>query len=192
MQNVEPTTCAFWKKTLREALDLFFFAAAFAVLFNLYDSDGIEFRPPQPRQTLLQNQPKTDPVAYAGWKKPDSKTPLPPHENTRISFEGAKIRFEKKHSLFVDARPSKDYVQGHIAGALSFDVNDYEKSAPHALSRLPLDRELVIYCSGGDCDDSLLLGSKLKEIGYKNISLYEGGYPEWKKAGMPLALGETP
>lgn len=183
-------------RTLREAVDWVFVAAAFGILFNLYDSDGIEIKAPPRTGVTYQNVVPTQPVEYPGFKPKGASAPAPttgakkdpafPH----LSFEGAKLRFGK--ALFVDARPARDYLEGHIQGAVGFDVNDFETAAPQALPRIPPTAEVLIYCSGGNCDDSVQLAKKLREMGYTNLKIYEGGYPEWKKAGMPVVTGDRP
>jgi len=42
---------------------------------------------------------------------------------------------------------------------------------------------LLIYCSGYECDDSLVLASYLQEAGFTNIVIYAGGYSEWQQYG---------
>jgi len=181
---------------LREAVDWVFVAAAIGILFNLYDSDGIELRPKPKSPSILQNIPKTEPASYPGFKKdrnPPTVQPAGPTVTssfTHLSLEGARLRYGK--ALFVDARPAKDYPEGHIAGAIPFDVNDFANAASKALPLLPRDREILAYCSGGDCDDSVMLAGKLRDLGYKDIKIYDGGYPEWKKAGMPVSKGDAP
>ena len=47
-------------------------------------------------------------------------------------------------------------------------------------------QELVIYCAGGECKDSLELARKLRPLGFAGIKLFMGGWPEWEKAGYPV------
>jgi rhodanese-related sulfurtransferase len=188
--------CGGWRASLREAVDLVFVAAAFGILFNLYDSDGIELKAPSKATVAYQNAVPAPSADYAGFKPKSGPTPdkraVSPSAVSfpRLSLEGAKIRYGKV--LFVDARPANQYREGHIRGAIGFDVNDFERSAPEALPLLPFDREILAYCSGGDCDDSLMLARKLLDLGYKNVKLYEDGYQAWKKAGLPVSTGATP
>jgi rhodanese-related sulfurtransferase len=181
-----------WSAMVREAADWVFFAAAFGILFNLYDSDGIELKTRSTSPTTYQNNVSAAPLTYAGFKPGKSVvTPIARDSDIPLlSLQGSRFRYGK--ALFVDARPAEDYKQGHIAGAIPFDVNDYERAAPKAFPLLPRDKEIVAYCSGGDCDDSLVLAQKLKRLGYPNVKLYEGGYFEWMKAGLPVKQGETP
>ena len=44
-------------------------------------------------------------------------------------------------------------------------------------------RHGVLYCNGGDCEDSQLLASKLLALGYRNVFDYRGGVGDWKRNG---------
>jgi 3-mercaptopyruvate sulfurtransferase SseA len=53
---------------------------------------------------------------------------------------------------------------------------------------------VIIYCAGGDCEDSIFLATDLvyrygieKEVLY----IYEGGMEEWEGLGHPIATGEA-
>lgn len=41
------------------------------------------------------------------------------------------------------------------------------------------DAEIVVYCSGPGCPQSLLAAEKLTTVGYTNVRVYEGGLQEW-------------
>lgn len=184
--------CGSWCAVLREAVDWVFVAAAFGILFNLYDTDGIELKPAPKAPPVYQNRIPDEPVTYAGIQPGRSVTVAAPKSAGLpvLSLQGARLRYGK--AVFVDARPARDYAEGHIAGAVGFDVNDFDRAAPGALPAIPSGAEAVVYCSGGDCDDSVMLAKKLGEMGYRTVKLYEGGYSEWKKAGLPTRTGDAP
>ena len=48
------------------------------------------------------------------------------------------------------------------------------------------DAFLVLYCSGFDCHDSKTLGDKLIQAGFRQVFVFEGGFPEWRDAGYPV------
>jgi len=50
---------------------------------------------------------------------------------------------------------------------------------------------LMLYCSGFGCPDSFDLGERLLAEGYLDVRVYEGGFPEWRDAGLPVEK-ETP
>jgi len=96
---------------------------------------------------------------------------------------------------FLDARRSADYRLGHIRGAHGISV--WESDLDEKLTRFdatghPLKSPIVIYCNGGDCQDSGLLAARLTGLGYRHLLLYRGGYPEWISKGRPIVQGEQP
>jgi rhodanese-related sulfurtransferase len=57
------------------------------------------------------------------------------------------------------------------------------------LKALPADSEVVAYCRGPYCvyaDDAV---RELAKRGFKAARL-EDGFPEWQRAGLPVASGE--
>jgi len=46
----------------------------------------------------------------------------------------------------------------------------------------------VIYCKGGDCDESLLVAQELKGMGF-TCHIFLDGYPAWSEAGYPTVKG---
>lgn len=94
--------------------------------------------------------------------------------------------FEKKEALFVDARERSVFTTGHIRSALSLPLGEFETRLKDFRAAAARDIPLVIYCSGYGCHDSRSLGEKLMADGYRTILIYEGGYPEWKDAGLPV------
>jgi rhodanese-related sulfurtransferase len=107
----------------------------------------------------------------------------------------AQLAFEAKLP-FLDARRSGEYAEGHIAGAWCLPVWESDLDARITLfeARVRSDSRdpLVIYCGGGDCEDSRILASKLMGLGYRNLWVYHGGYPEWTQAGRPVRKGDQP
>ena len=93
---------------------------------------------------------------------------------------------------FLDARRTSVYEQGHVAGARSLPV--WESTVDDGIKRLfdegtDLNAPLVVYCSGGDCEDSHMLAQKLHGYGFNNALVYTGGFPDWEKRGLPVEKG---
>jgi rhodanese-related sulfurtransferase len=194
-----PSTAVFsllfgaWK----EALVLFLGASAFAVLFNAFYADGIELKV-APKRTVPH--PVQTPTGYAGFGKaspvPSAKrTPRSPvsFDIPRLSLQGAYARFQKKASVFLDARKPEEYQGGHIPGALNFYGNELDQYAPRIIPQLTdKAQEIIAYCHGGDCDLSLQVAKTLKEQGYTQVKIFQDGWPAWTKAGYPQTQGERP
>ena len=183
--------------TLRHAWDIFVVSAIFAVLFNTFYTYGIELKVTPPKNVLITGEP----TPYPGFKTPtphSKKTPTISSSTTsgtipHLSLIGVKDRFDRKTAVFLDARKPEDYQEGHIPGALDFSALEINKFAPLVLPQLPdKSQELICYCIGGDCTLSTELAEMLKGQGYTHVEVYEGGWPEWKKAGYPVQTGDTP
>lgn len=89
--------------------------------------------------------------------------------------------------LIVDARSPELFVMGHIDGAISLALVDSDALLPDFLARVAKDQVLITYCSGFGCPDSFDLGVLLIKLGYQDVRVFEGGYPEWRDAGLPVA-----
>lgn len=97
--------------------------------------------------------------------------------------------------LFLDARRSSVYAEGHIAGARSLPVWESDiDTRVKGLYEEGLDQRapVVIYCSGGNCEDSHMLAEKLYMVGFDNALIYKDGFPDWEKRGLPVSRGTNP
>ena len=104
-------------------------------------------------------------------------------------------RLHKAGAVFIDARRSEAYKEGHIAGARSIPV--WERDADARIAALPgskiqPDAVIVIYCSGGNCTDSELLAQKMSLSGFRNLYVYRQGFPDWESRRSPVERGTTP
>jgi rhodanese-related sulfurtransferase len=96
-------------------------------------------------------------------------------------------------SADLDARRSKDYASGHVAGARSFPVWESELVRERIEALVAEGRDgaqpVVLYCSGGDCEDSHMLAQMLFGAGFENLLVYRDGFPDWAKRGGAVATG---
>jgi rhodanese-related sulfurtransferase len=102
-----------------------------------------------------------------------------------VDRDGLVARLEDGAVVVLDVRPAAEFGAGHIAGASSVPVAELRKH----LKALPADAEVVAYCRGPYCvyaDDAV---RELGRKGFKAARL-EDGYPEWKRAGLPTAVGD--
>ncbi|HKJ77241.1 MAG TPA: rhodanese-like domain-containing protein, partial [Gammaproteobacteria bacterium] len=70
---------------------------------------------------------------------------------------------------------------GHLPGAVNIPLAELEAR----LADLPPNAEVVAYCRGPYCVLAYEAVARLRERGYTARRL-EDGYPEWKKAGLPV------
>lgn len=94
-------------------------------------------------------------------------------------------RLKRGEVVVLDVRPSAEFAAGHIAGARSVPVAELRRH----LRALSKGTEVVAYCRGPYCvyaDDAV---RELTNKGFQARRLVDG-YPEWRRAGLPVAAGE--
>jgi rhodanese-related sulfurtransferase len=141
--------------------------------------------PPPP----VQQPPAQDPLARF--------RPTPDRPSVDISGADAAL-LHARGALFLDARRTSVYEEGHIAGARNFSV--WESDIDAKVSRLYSERSepeqqdlpIVIYCSGGECEDSHMLAQKLWGIQFNNLYVYNDGYPDWLRRNGAVRKGGQP
>jgi rhodanese-related sulfurtransferase len=138
------------------------------------------------------------PARAAAKPAPPSKARWTPDPNTAIrdlTSEDAWAAFQE-HLPFLDARRSQDFAEGHVAGARSAPVWETQldtRITEFEARAMPGPASpIVLYCGGGDCEDSRLLARKLVTLGYRNLLIYRDGYPDWAAKGRPVAKEGRP
>lgn len=94
---------------------------------------------------------------------------------------------ELSHSgdvVLIDVRPASEYEAGHVEGALSVPLAELEER----LSELPHDATIVAYCRGPYCVMDAMAVANLRGAGLDAVRL-DGGFPQWRDAGRPVASG---
>ncbi len=108
-------------------------------------------------------------------------------------------------ALLIDARGTEGvYEQGHIWGAEHITTDILMDDHPVSYAGVPMgaqermalvspDQWVIIYCGGGDCDESENLRTLLVDsFGLTNVWIFEAGYPGLEKAGLQTIGGSTP
>jgi rhodanese-related sulfurtransferase len=133
----------------------------------------------------------------AGEQKESLLSRFPPHPDkpyVEISGDDA-AWLVARGVLVVDARRTKDYEQGHVAGARN--ISPWEGDADAKITALVNEGRdgalpVVVYCSGGDCEDSHMLATRVYGGGFNNLLVYRDGWPDWVKRGGKSATGPEP
>jgi len=101
-------------------------------------------------------------------------------------------QYQMELIVFIDARDDRHYSEGHIPGAYQFDRYYPEKHLRTALPACLNAKQIVVYCTGGNCEDSEFAALTLKEAGVpqERLSVYVGGITEWAANGWPVEVGE--
>lgn len=94
-------------------------------------------------------------------------------------------------NVFVDARHTETFEEGHIPGAHQCFPFEIEKCIDELMEHAEPADKVIVYCNGGDCEDSVFMCRELLAAGlaYDQVFLYEGGWKEWEKNGQPIETG---
>ena len=84
--------------------------------------------------------------------------------------------------ILVDVRTAEEYESGQIQDAVNFDF--YSKSFQNDILSLEKSASIVLYCRTQN--RSTKTANYLKENGYKEITVLEGGITSWVKNGNDL------
>ena len=87
----------------------------------------------------------------------------------------------------LDARAPSDYLNEHIAGAVSVPFYDPE---PY-MDRLPKDAWLVCYCACPHAESGAL-AQKLVAKGFTKVTVLDEGLCVWKARNYPTRRGVDP
>jgi len=97
-----------------------------------------------------------------------------------------------RNHVVLDARPRLDYDAGHLPGALSLPFEPTPADIDVVSPFLTTEQPIMTYCSGQDCDDSLLLAKWLHAHGFTNVVLFATGYEKWQQTGQAIERSGTP
>ncbi len=144
-----------------------------------------------PKPVTPKPKPQSSPIDTAKFK------PHPDKPYIEVTYADA-AALHSSGALVLDARRTSVYEQGHIASARPFSV--WESDVDDKVNKLYEERSdpreqlkpILVYCSGGDCEDSHMLAQKLWGIQFNNVYVYKDGYPDWVKRGGPVRTGTKP
>jgi rhodanese-related sulfurtransferase len=97
-----------------------------------------------------------------------------------ISLADLKQAMADKEVTLLDCNGSASYANGHIPGAIDFDVAKADRA-----KRLPKDKSalVVAYCGGPQCMEYKAGAEAATKLGYTNVKHFSGGISGWEEAG---------
>lgn len=144
------------------------------------------------------------------WRTPVDGTPLEPFvpdiANAVLNPEGEPAAFALREDRFaaaadvkaamdagqrivvLDARPTADYLDSHIAGATSLPFYDLDDAA---IAALPSDTFIITYCGCPHAVSGQLMNALL-EAGFTQVGILDEGFYYWGDQPWPLATGRAP
>ena len=101
--------------------------------------------------------------------------PISPARAKQLLDAGEKI-------LFYDLREPAEFKREHLPGAVSAPL----KELPSHYAKVPRTGRVVLYCGCGPGNiEEGYSYQILREQGYRNVSVLEGGISEWQRLGYP-------
>jgi len=90
--------------------------------------------------------------------------------------------------VLVNALAREAFEESRIPGSISIPAADALRLAPDVLAP---DQPVVVYCASRSCTASPTLAQKLVDIGFGDVTDFEGGVEEWERAGLPMQGGRV-
>ncbi len=106
-----------------------------------------------------------------------------------VSLKQVKEAYKSGDALLVDARDPEFFEQGHIPGAVSLPVRDFDSVFPRLEEQLRAAPRVITYCDGASCEMSVELTEKLLFAGVDWVEIFTGGMQQWQGAGQPIEEG---
>ncbi len=147
---------------------------------------------PAPIPKAASRAPQPPPQGSASPRSLQDLYPAPADGAPFEIADGEALALHRAGAVFIDARRTSVFEEGHVAGAKVISPwEDGVEAKIQAFADATFDPKdpVVIYCSGGDCRDSHLLADRLWPLGFRNLRIFKGGWPAWKALGGPSARG---
>jgi rhodanese-related sulfurtransferase len=84
--------------------------------------------------------------------------------------------------VILDVRTGEEYITGHIPD--SANINYKSPKFKEEVSKLDKEKIYLTYCRSGT--RSAKSAEIMKELGFQNIYMIDGGIIAWNKAGLPV------
>jgi rhodanese-related sulfurtransferase len=104
---------------------------------------------------------------------PDTTTP-------EVDVAETVQRWSDRSAQLVDVREPKEWVDGHIPGAIHIPLGDLARRANELIKETPV----ITICHSGV--RSLAAADELIEQGFADVASLNGGMVAWSKAGHPV------
>jgi rhodanese-related sulfurtransferase len=117
-----------------------------------------------------------------------SLIPRSEHGNEIREIAPHQLARMKPHPLIIDIREEREYLLGHIEGAIHLHRNALESKVPEIAPELELP--IVIYCATGTACASA--AETLRRLEYQKIFSLKGGLQNWLEAGGLVESSKQP
>jgi rhodanese-related sulfurtransferase len=88
----------------------------------------------------------------------------------------------RENAVVIDVRDSKEFGNGHIAGAINIPAASIESKMSDLEAHK--DKPIVLVCKIGQ--HASAVGRKMKAKGFENVRRLSGGMAEWAASNLPI------
>lgn len=163
-------------KDIKAAFFLIFFSVGVAFLFNHLSPNGI---------ALFGQWDIQKGVISATMKNNAQDLFLEIDQPMRV-----KRIVENSERTVLDVRHQDFYDMGHIPGAQSFPLQNFQADKERLLQTIKKNTPILVYCSGYGCDASHMFANQLTASGYKDVKVFPGGFNQWREMGFEIQKNE--
>lgn len=96
-------------------------------------------------------------------------------------------------TLLVDTRLPEKFNAGHIAGARNLQLSDAKARTGNTLNpELARYKVLIVYGENPASPSTKAMTTRLMQLQHDGVRIFEGGWSEWIRAGLPSEKKEPP
>ncbi len=120
---------------------------------------------------------------FAEYSTSESRAALIPDGIKTVTIDDVKRAIDTGSHTIVDVRLEPFYDEAHIPNAVNVPEDEANPdSVLYSVAQgITPSSPLIIYCDGGSCEASVYIASKLQMAGFVDLSVYLGGWSEWKE-----------
>ena len=89
--------------------------------------------------------------------------------------------------IVVDTLGPEYYNHSHLPGAVNLPLKKMDRTEKVFPNK---EAEIIVYCSR-TCRSSQMVASRLEQLGYHHVVVYEGGKEDWVEHGLPVDRSEA-
>ncbi|WP_422380566.1 rhodanese-like domain-containing protein [Marinicellulosiphila megalodicopiae] len=108
------------------------------------------------------------------------------HESARtgnsLSVHAVTNLINNEGAVVVDVRPSNEYREGHLSGAINIPLKELTQRAKEL--KKYQEKPVILICKAGQHASSA--GGILLKEGFTNLNRLQGGIYEWQASKLPL------
>lgn len=101
------------------------------------------------------------------------------------------IRLQQNDALVFDTRPHKKYVEGHIPGAHSAPLENFDADLERIKTLISDRSSVIVYCDT-KCGSARFYATLLTNEGIETPRLFRQGIGGWQRAGLDVTEGDQP